>query len=268
MHKARVVFVVTRKEMASATIGDALLRTGAFSRVADNLFCAGKDYLYWHDEELVKATSLDALFDAQCFVFCYRHRSEKSVVSYSVHFVGNPTAEVWGSGDPEALGVAHPSFAAHMLRCLKEVASDGVQVTYEATHHGPTSVRTPLLFLELGSTEAQWSDASRGAAIAQAVLRFMRSAPAKLPVALGFGGGHYPDRFTRRALSGEYAFSHMFSKYAVEKGLSAEVVAQALERSAEPVDVALFDKSCGSAEQRAPILALLDARGIKVVKLK
>ena len=35
------------------------------------------------------------------------------------------------------------------------------EITIEATHHGPTSLKKPLLFIEIGSTEKQWADTQR-----------------------------------------------------------------------------------------------------------
>jgi len=56
------------------------------------------------------------------------------------------------------------------LRALARHCPEGYQVSYEVTHHGPTTLVHPSFFVEIGSTEKEWGDPVAGRAVAEAVL--------------------------------------------------------------------------------------------------
>ena len=44
------------------------------------------------------------------------------------------------------------------------------QITIEATHHGPTHLKKPSIFVEIGTTESQWNDESLCSSVAKLVV--------------------------------------------------------------------------------------------------
>ena len=82
----------------------------------------------------------------------------------------------------------------------------GYDACYEVTHHGPTELRLPSFFVEIGSTEKEWIDDKAGLAVAESVL-LADPGPA-IPL-IGFGGTHYARRQTEIALSTQGAFGHI-----------------------------------------------------------
>ncbi len=78
-------------------------------------------------------------------------------------------------------------------------------------------------------------------------------------IALGIGGTHYPERFTNMALSGEYAFSHIMSKYYAE---NFDMIEQAIERSDIKAEIAVIEWKSIKAVDRDMITKELDRLGL------
>ena len=92
------------------------------------------------------------------------------------------------------------------LRALAKHCPEGYHVSYEVTHHGPTGLRLPSFFVEIGSTEKEWTDPVAARAVAESVLAAAPGNPIPL---IGFGGTHYATRETEIALSSRGAFGHI-----------------------------------------------------------
>ena len=105
----------------------------------------------------------------------------------------------------------------------KEELNLDYEVSYECTHHGP-SLNVPTMFVELGSSPAQWNDLRAAEAVAHSAMSAIAnfSTPANSAV-LGIGGTHYNQKFTRMALAGEAVFGHMIPKYAVSM-IDSEII--------------------------------------------
>ena len=74
-------------------------------------------------------------------------------------------------------------------------------------------------------------------------------------------------RFTRRALTENYAFGHFIASYAIPD-ITSEVVEQAIEKTIGGVKYAMLDqKAQGSSEDRRKILDVFEKRGIEIIKL-
>ncbi len=74
------------------------------------------------------------------------------------------------------------------------------------THHGPTGLCLPSFFVEIGSTEKEWTDPAAGLAVAESLLSAVPQDPVPL---IGFGGTHYAVRQTEIALTSRGAFGHI-----------------------------------------------------------
>ena len=146
------------------------------------------------------------------------------------------------------------------------------EVTLEATHHGPTRPRKPIVFIEIGSGPEQWSDERAHRALAETIVRVLDALrDGKLPEcthAAGFGGTHYPIKFTRLHLDGEYCMGHIIPKHAFTAGVSDEVIVQAIEKTwPKPVDTALIEKKSLKSADRKRVEAILESLGVDVVKV-
>jgi D-aminoacyl-tRNA deacylase len=199
--------------------------------------------------------------DAELVVFISRHSSQSGKPTLSVHTTGN-FGEAGLGGLPRTLSIAP---AAAMQVALKELSrlklEMGVdyEVAYEGTHHGPT-LDVPVMFVELGSSEPQWSDLAAARAVGEAAMAAIANfSAASGSAVLGIGGPHYNQKFTRMALAGEAAFGHMIPKYAVS-ALDSEMISQCVTKTLEKVSSAVLDwKGILSQDKPKLISALQEA---------
>ncbi|QYZ78950.1 D-tyrosyl-tRNA(Tyr) deacylase [Methanofollis formosanus] len=163
--------------------------------------------LTFHETEgrLIYAEEVDRDFGADLLVFLSRHTSTHPVPALTVHVTGNFGEAVYG-GAARTLPPAAPAMMHAVLRGLARHAPPGYRAGYEATHHGPTALSTPSLFVEIGSTETEWNDPAAADAAARAVLE---AVPAPVIPLVGFGGTHYAVRQTEITLTSRGAFGHI-----------------------------------------------------------
>lgn len=155
------------------TIANALVRRHGFqsTRITFNsrpLLQKESLILATIDEEIIFPPDLDAYFNPQAYIFLSTHRAESGIPSLTVHTTGNFTDEQVLGARPREVGMIDPDLQKNYLMALnsRKGLLDGYEITIEATHHGPTSLRKPVLFVELGSGEKQWGDDHAGEVIA------------------------------------------------------------------------------------------------------
>ncbi|MCL4429180.1 MAG: hypothetical protein M1167_00355 [Chloroflexi bacterium] len=220
-------------------------------------------------EEAVKAQSLQADFpNADLIVFLSRHSSQSGKPTLSVHTPGNfGDAELGGL--PKTLSVSPACAMQTALKSLmhyKETLSLDYEVSFECTHHGP-SLNVPTMFVELGSSPAQWGDLKAAEAVAHSAMSAIANFPAPTSSAvLGIGGTHYNQRFTTMALMGEAAFGHMVPKYAVGR-VDAEMLRQCVQKTLERVSLAVLDWKGIRSEDKPNLLSALETAGLPFKKV-
>src|SRR5574339_144476 len=79
------------------------------------------------------------------------------------------------------------------------------EITLESTHHGPTALDKPVLFIEVGTTEKEWTNKELCKNVANIVVDVMSQEAKKHEIAICFGSTHYPKKFTKVLLEGEYS---------------------------------------------------------------
>jgi D-aminoacyl-tRNA deacylase len=157
------------------------------------------------EERLIHAEGIDRKTDAHLVIFISRHFSVNPVPVLTVHITGNfREAELGGTA--RTLAPAATAMMQATLRSLARHCPEGYRVSYEVTHHGPTDLSLPSFFVEIGSTEKEWTDPAAGLAIALSVLSAVPQDPVPL---IGFGGTHYAARETEIALTSRGAFGHI-----------------------------------------------------------
>jgi D-aminoacyl-tRNA deacylase len=206
--------------------------------------------------------------EAELIVFISRHSSQSGKPTLTVHTPGNFGAAPVG-GLPKTLSVCPANAMAATLKALNKLKQENgldFEVSYEVTHHGP-SISVPAMFVELGSSEKQWSNQTAAEAVAEAameaVVEFGSSAQ---PAVLGIGGTHYNQKFTQMALIGEAVFGHMIPKYSLSL-LNSELLRQCIERTLEKVEFAVLDWKGIPGEDKFRILGLLAEVGLPFKKV-
>lgn len=274
-----IAIVVSRADSASVHIGEHLLDVGSWERHEDATRpdgAGGGAYYRTDGFELREFDDLHIDLDdpAAAFseppaflAFVSRHSGETGKL-LTAHVTGNFGPASYG-GEPGTLARAAPGAEKRVVEALATHAPDGYEIGIECTHHGPTNVSVPSLFVELGSDEPQWSDPEAARAVARAVLDLRGTGPDLVDgngvgggvggggVAdnttttyprhiVGFGGGHYAPRFTRIVRETAWAVGHIGADWALgEMGApeeNREIVEQAFTRSR--VDLAVIEGDC------------------------
>ena len=170
-------------------------------------------------------------------------------------------------GNPEQLSFVDPRRIKSALHGLKDEARRHgleIEVTMEATHHGPTSFEVPVMFVEIGSGPAQWSDPVLGEVAAKAVMQAAQTNESKVTSAVGFGGTHYSDKHTRICVEETLAIGHVISRHAFDGGVSGATFKQAFDKTLDGCNTALVDWKGLNGSQRKRLLSLLDQWNIEV----
>ena len=109
--------------------------------------------LYLTDKDLLFLEDYNVSERPTSFVFLSRHRSASGISSLTCHSTGNFSHDNLYGGKPNELGMASPSMLKAYLNELYRNRNSvrDYQITLEATHHGPTSLEGPILFVEIGS---------------------------------------------------------------------------------------------------------------------
>lgn len=253
--------IYSADQRTSVNIADALKDLLEFKEdgVVDGLnsFRTGKIRMLEVHGNITEVNSVDSCIGKDFALFMSMHSSERGIAAFTVHPEGNWGDDARFGGKPKTLSRASPS---NMLSMLKAVYKkhDQLQVTYEATHHGPL-LNAPSFFVEVGGTRQARDSKELAETLASAIADFLTADKAEYgKVAIGIGGTHYPGKFTRLALDGKYAFAHMMPKY----NIHTDMLKQAVDRSDMPVDVAVIEWKSLNSEQRAGILHELENIGV------
>ena len=216
----------------------------------------GRTYEFHETEgRLIHAAGIDAGINADFVIFLSRHASINPVPVLTVHVTGNLREAELG-GRPRSLPPAAPAMMQAVLRELAVRCPANYRVSYEVTHHGPTDLRHPSFFVEIGSTEKEWVDEVAGRAVAQSVLA---ATPSDAIPLIGFGGNHYAARQTEIALNSRGAFGHIAHSREVSS-LDDTMVRMMLEKTGAVA--AYIDKKALLKDELHRLTLQLDALGI------
>ena len=226
----------------------------------------GPILLAMFDRHLIDPPDLDQFFNPRAYVFLSRHAAESGRAALTSHTTGN-FGEAQLGGKERELGRADPDLLKNYIIALskrKERVPE-YQITVEATHHGPTSLAKPTLFVEIGATQRNWEDADAAKVVAEALLESLLEPSIWTKVGVAFGGTHYPEKVNRTLVEGDMAVAYVVPKYALDK-IDGAMMGQMLQRSTSPVRYALVDwKGMGSQKER--VVGLAEQFGLEVVRM-
>lgn len=174
---------------------------------------------------------------AEQIIVASSHKSEAGTPSLTVHSTGNFGKNELG-GNPRELSYTNSQVIRNIyLQMLNNDLSD-YMVCLEQTHHGPTQFKTPLCFVELGSSEKQWGDEEAADFLTGCILKGLKTKE-KAESVIGVGGNHYASLFSK--LEQDYAFGHMCPKYSLEN-LDEAMARQMIEKTIPTPKKVIFDE--------------------------
>ena len=213
----------------------------------------------------ISADWLEEKYDYDGFVFLSKHAAESGVLALTCHSTGNFSEAKFGGNDRQ-IAIPHPYVQKEYLQTLwknKSQFSD-FQITIEATHHGPTALTKPAIFIEIGTTEKQWTDVSLCNSVAVLVHSVMTKNIKPSPVAICFGGTHYPDKFTKELLEGKFALGTVVPKHALDN-LDEDLFLHILKQN-KMAKTALLDWG-GLGSNKQKLINFLNNTDLEIVKL-
>jgi len=227
-----LAIVVSRADSASVHIGEQLRAVADWETVTDESRPdpAGGGTVYRTDGAVIREFEAlhldlqrpaDAFEDPELLVFASRHSGETGPL-LTAHHTGNVGPADHG-GEADELARACPNAHAAVIDALRRHAPEGYEVGMECTHHGPSEVGAPSMFVEVGSDEPQWDDPDAARAVARAILD-LRGVTADRDAdsdetrrhLVGFGGGHYTPRFERIVRETGWAVGHIAADWGLD----------------------------------------------------
>ena len=213
----------------------------------------------------ISADWLDEKYDYDGFVFLSKHAAESGVLALTCHSTGNFSDAKFGGNDRQ-VAIPHPDLQKAYLQTLTKNQDQFLefQITIEATHHGPTALKKPSIFIEIGTTEKQWTDVSLCNSVASLVHKVLSEPLEKNSVAICFGGTHYPSKFTKELLEGKHALGTVIPKYALDY-LDDELFSHIISQN-KMAKTALLDWT-GLGSNKSKVINLLESTDLQVIKL-
>jgi D-aminoacyl-tRNA deacylase len=274
MHQAipTTVLITSTKDPASSNIARSLVKKHGFhstkiSLMGRPVFQLESLLLATIETETVNPPDLDSFFNPQAYVFLSRHKADSGIPSLTVHTTGNFTDRPVLGARAKEVGRMIPDLQKNYFIALnsrKEEVAD-YEITIEATHHGPTSLARPVLFVELGSSEKNWGDEHAAEVIGDALVEALWKGRTWDKVALAFGGTHYSAKFNKVLLESDIALAAVVAKHSLE-GVDGDLFGQMIQRSARSPRYVVVDwKGMGQHKER--ILALAEQFALEVVRV-
>lgn len=224
--------------------------------------------LHISHENLLYIEELDTRYPhSKAFIFLSKHRSESRIPTLTCHCTGNYADNPYG-GNSRELAISYPYL---QKRYLKEINNSKPALSYyeiviEASHHGPTSLKKPVLFIEIGSTERQWIDRNAASIVCNCLLRVLVNGLGKCEkVGICLGGTHYPSKFNTLLLESEFGLAAVAPRHNLES-VDKDMLNQMIAKSIERVTHIIVDwKGLGKEKNR--IMGLVEDTGLKVLRV-
>jgi len=254
----RFAVVFSRKDIAGINIVEQLKGMGFLPQVP--VIELKKETIFSDD---LNSENYPELKNINFLVFASKHSSKESRKTLSLHAPGNWRGADYG-GVPGKVCKTSAFIMKYLFQELAKNAQESesdYELTLEATHHGPL-IEIPCCFIELGSSEEQWSDKNAAKIIAKTILSLQNYKKNKdwIP-AISIGGPHYLPNFNKVQLNSNYAISHAIPEYALP--LTPSMLEEAERKTIEHVQSIIIDwKGCGKSEERGKVFEVIKRAGI------
>lgn len=265
------VLVASTQDLASTTMMKYLKTRMGFKESASKSHCSPlykNIKLHIDSESLLHLENLDEIYpDASSFIFLSKHRSDSGIPTLTCHCTGNFADNPYG-GNSKELAIAYPSLQKCYLKAITAAKQMDPEydIVIEATHHGPTSLKKPVLFVELGSSERQWADCNAAMVICDSLLKVLDNGIEHCErVGIALGSTHYPSKFNRLLIDSDFGLAAIASKHNLE-AIDEAMLGQMITKSVEPVTQIVIDiKGLGSQKER--IMKMVEKTSLNIVRV-
>lgn len=219
----------------------------------------------------------DSTIKPDYLLFASRHASESGKPAFLIHTTGNWSDDNSFGGTPFTLSKSSALLQKAGFLSLQELSIQynlpGIKTCdMEVTHHGPTSLEKPLIFMELGSNPDQWKDENAARLVCEAIInaiyKFLEYSKIKdNEISLGFGGSHYATKFKKIVLNNKVALSFMCPKYYIQN-LNKGLIHQMISNTEETINSFIIDWKGTNSEDKKHLIPILEEFNLPIKKGK
>jgi len=209
-------------------------------------------------------------------IFASRHTSKTARPAFLVHTTGNWSNNADFGGKPQDLSktsaLLHKAGIESLREQIKKFNIPDFSLDMEVTHHGPTTLDIPLIFMELGSSNQEWSIKEAGELVANAIVitvfKYLEFKEDKTQqVGLGFGGTHYTPNFNRLLTNNNIALSFICPKYYIQD-LNENIIRMMINNTLEKIDYFIVDWKGTNSQDKKHLIPLLEKFDIPIRKTR
>lgn len=280
--------VASKEDPASNVMAEYLINQVGFSKNKKNyaqnrasLHRDGDDFSEYrygnimlhvsHSSSLLYLDKLDENYpDTEGFIFLSRHSSESGIPTLTCHFTGNFSPSNPYGGNPRELGICSPFLQKEYIKEINMVRSQvpDYEIIIEATHHGPTSLKKPSLFIEIGSTPKQWADRHAASLVCDSLISLITRKNTNThckSVGIALGGTHYPTKFNQLLLESDFGLAAVAAKHNLTT-IDESMMQQMISKSVEKVTHAIVDRK-GLGKEKHRILRLVAEKDLELLEV-
>ncbi len=254
----------------------------------ENSSFEGKNYKFLNENQIFLGLTTEPLIFLEklnvsgtnltpdLIIFASRHTSKTARPAFLVHSTGNWGKNADFGGKPQDLSKTSALLHKAGIESLREQIEGfnlpDFSLDMEVTHHGPTTLETPLVFMELGSSKQEWSIKEAGELVANAIIntvfKYLDFKEVKTQqVGLGFGGTHYAPNFNRLITNNDIAFSFICPKYYIQE-LNENMIRMMINNTLEKVDFFIVDWKGTNSQDKKHLIPLLEEFDIPIRKTR
>ncbi|NVM18102.1 MAG: hypothetical protein HWN80_10320 [Candidatus Lokiarchaeota archaeon] len=212
----------------------------------------------------------------ELIIFASRHTSVTARPAFLVHTTGNWSSNADFGGKPQDLSktsaLLHKAGIESLREQTEKFTIPDFSLDIEVTHHGPTTLDIPLIFMELGSSKQEWVIKEAGELVANAIVNsvfkyLVFKKQKNQQVGLGFGGTHYAPNFKRLITNNNIALSFICPKYYI-KELNENLIKMMTNNTLEEIDYFIVDWKGTNSEDKKHLIPLLEKFDIPIRKTR
>ncbi len=212
----------------------------------------------------------------ELLIFASRHTSKTTRPAFLVHTTGNWTEEVNFGGESQDLSktsaLLHKAGFFSLIKQEFPPQLEKFSIDIEVTHHGPTRLEKPLIFMELGSKKEEWIINEAGELLAKVtintIIKYLELKEKKSDIiGLGFGGTHYAPNFNRLIRTKNVAMSFICPKYYIQQ-LNKDLIKKMIRNTLEKIDYFIIDWKGTNSNDKKYLIPLLEEFEIPIKKTK
>ncbi len=236
-------------------------------------------YLGLTNERLIFLNDLKLIeknINPNAIIFASRHTSKTARPAILIHTTGNWNDDVTFGGSPYELSKTSALLQKAGFYCLKDHLQKDTLTDFnfdmEVTHHGPTNLDIPLVYMELGSSKNEWILSKAGKLVGNAIIDtifkyLLYQLDENIKVGLGFGGTHYAPNFNKIMGLSAVALSFICPKYYIQD-LNNKLITQMIQNTAEKIDYFIIDWKGTNSADKKHLFSLLEDFEIPIKKSK